>query len=82
MGCAATAQPTMPSSMTPDSILDNAPKDVRIISVEANVIAYFGDFFQAWKAGIKRGIISGHLKGPAMSGRTDPSNTASARNPS
>jgi hypothetical protein len=82
MGCVAAAQPTMPSSMTPDNILDNAPKDVRIISVEANVIAYFGDFFQAWKAGIKRGIISGHLKVPATSGRTDPSNTASARNPS
>ena len=72
----------MPSSMKPDSILDNAPKGVRIISVEANVIAYFGDLFHAWKVGMKRGIISGHLKAPVTSGRTDPSNTASARNPS
>jgi hypothetical protein len=65
----------MPSGVTPEQIADNAPKQTRIIAVEANVIAYFGDFFHAWKKGIRQGIIAG----PAKSGHTTPSNTASAR---
>ena len=72
----------MPPPITPEAILDAAPKKTRVLRLDANVIAYFGDLFHAWKVGMKRGIISGHLKGPATSGRTDPSNTASARNPS
>lgn len=41
---------------TPEQILEAAPKDTRVIRVEANVIAYFGDFFQAWKQGISKGL--------------------------
>jgi hypothetical protein len=60
--------------MTPDEILDAAPTNTRLIKMEANVIAYFGDFFHAWKQGIKREIICG----PAKSDHKAPSNTSSA----
>jgi hypothetical protein len=59
---------------TPDDILMNSPKDTRIIRVEANVIAYFGDFFHAWKEGVRRGLSGG----PVTSAQTAPTNTASA----
>lgn len=68
----------MPSNISPEQIMDTAPKKNRVIAVEANVIAYFGDFFHDWKEGIKRGIIVG----PVKSGHTDPVNTASAQSPS
>jgi nitrogenase molybdenum-iron protein alpha/beta subunit len=60
--------------MTPDEILDAAPTTTRLIKMEANVIAYFGDFFHAWRQGVRREITAG----PAMSVHTTPSNTASA----
>lgn len=63
--------------VTPEEIVDNAPK-TRIISVEANVIAYFGDFFHAWKKSVKQQIIGG----PVKSDRIAPVGTASAHNPS
>jgi len=61
---------------TPDQILDSAPKATRVIRVEANVIAYFGDFFQAWKEGIRKGLSAN----PEMCAHTAPTSTASARN--
>ena len=60
--------------MTPDEILDAAPTETRLIKMEANVIAYFGDFFHAWKQGLKQEITDG----PARSVHTAPSNTSSA----
>jgi len=36
----------MPS---PEQILEQAPKKIRVIKVEANVVAYFGDLLMAWK---------------------------------
>jgi len=64
--------------LTPDEILDAAPKGTRAIQVEANVIAYFGDFFHAWKEGVKNQIIYG----PAKSDHKAPSSTSSAQGPS
>ena len=66
------------SMPTPDEILDAAPKGTRVIQVEANVVAYFGDFFHAWKEGVKKQLIYG----PVKSGHTAPSSTASAQSPS
>lgn len=37
---------------TPEQILENAPKRTREVKVEANVVAYFGDLFIAWKEAI------------------------------
>ena len=65
-------------TMTPDDILERAPKGPRIIKVEANVIAYFGDLFQAMKQGIKHALNAP----PSTSGHTDPSNSASAHSQS
>jgi hypothetical protein len=41
----------MPS---PEQILDDAPKEVREVLVEANAIAYLGDLLMAWKAAVLR----------------------------
>ena len=60
-------------NMTPDEILETAPKGVRVIRVDANVVAYFGDFFHAWKESVKREIISA----PKI-GHSSPANTASS----
>ena len=68
----------IPGMLTPDDILDNAPKGPRVIKMEANVVAYFGDLFQAMKQGIKQSLISG----PSTSVHKAPTNTASAHNPS
>ena len=64
------------ASPTPDEILDAAPA-TRLIKMEANVIAYFGDFFHAWKQGLKREITDG----PVTYVHTAPSNTSSAHSP-
>jgi len=66
--------PAKAYTMTPDDILENAPKGPRIIEVDANVIAYFGDLFQAMKQGIKQKLN----EDPQKSAHTAPSNTASA----
>jgi hypothetical protein len=70
--------PAKPYTMTPDDILENAPKGPRIIKIEANVVAYFGDLFQAMKQGIKHTLSAP----PSTSGHTAPSNTASAHSQS
>ncbi len=64
----------MPSPVSPQEILDNAPSEPRYIRVDACVIAYFGDFLHAFHQGI--------TEAPQRFGRTIPSNTASAHNPS
>jgi len=65
-----------PPVVSADQILDYAPTHSRVIPMEANVIAYFGDFLHAWKEGVATGITSA----PVTSSRTVPASTASARN--
>jgi hypothetical protein len=64
----------MPSAVTPDAILEYSPTASRVLKVDANVIAYFGDYFHAFRQGL--------IAAPASSVRIDPANTASAQNPS
>ena len=60
---------------TPEQILELAPKTSRPLKIEANVVGYFGDFFQSWKGAVKREITSD-------SARIAPKYTASAGNQS
>jgi hypothetical protein len=64
----------MPSPVSPQEILDNAPSEPRYIRVDACVIAYFGDFLHAFHQGLRKGVT----EAPRSFGRTIPSNTASA----
>jgi hypothetical protein len=60
---------------TPETILeaaDTLPR--RVIRIEANIIAYFGDYFNALRQGL--------TAAPASSVHRDQSNTASAQSPS
>ena len=66
----------MPPPVTPEHILENAPRASRVLKIDVNVIAYFGDLFHAIQEGLKQGIN----EAPATSARTNRSNTASARN--
>lgn len=44
-----------PPAISPDQILDYAPKQkARIVSVDANVVAYFGDMFAGLRKGLSR----------------------------
>ena len=43
----------MPS---PEQILEEAPKELKVIKVEANVVAYFGDLLMAWKRTVAAAI--------------------------
>ena len=67
-----------PPSISPEQILEHAPREAQVLRLDANVIAYFGDLLNAFRQGVKQGIT----EAPAMSARTAPSNTASARSPS
>jgi hypothetical protein len=68
----------MPSPILPESILDYAPTEPRVLKVDANVIAYFGDYFHAFRTGLLR------YKKPTVvqpsSFRKVPVDTASAQN--
>jgi hypothetical protein len=64
----------MPPPVTPEEILETAPKKTRVLCVDANVVAYFGDLLSAMRKGLSEGL--------ANSVRTGQSNTASAQNPS
>lgn len=44
--------PLLPSMPSPDQILEQAPKQTKIVRVEANVVAYFGDLLMAWKRSV------------------------------
>jgi len=68
----------MPTTITPEQIYEYAPRQTRTLHVEGNVIAYFGDFFHAWKKSIHTGITAN----PVKSGHKAPINTASVQNPS
>jgi hypothetical protein len=68
----------MPPPIHPDSILEYEPKVSRIIKVDANVIAYFGDFFHAFREGFRKSPSVA----PETIVRTIPANTASSQNQS
>jgi len=61
---------TMPSSATPEAILEHTCE--RVIKIDANIIAYFADYFHALRQGLN--VI------PATSAHTAQSDTASAHN--
>jgi hypothetical protein len=65
-----------PPAVSPDQILDYAPRGHRIVRVEANVAAYFADMFAA----LRQTLICAPRSGPLNTGRKAPSNTASAQN--
>jgi hypothetical protein len=64
----------MPPPITPEAILEAAPKKTRVLRVDANVVAYFGDLLSAMRKGISEGLVNSVRKGQ--------SNTASSQNPS
>jgi len=61
-----------PPPITPETILETAPKKTRKIQVDANVVAYFGDMLHALRKGVSAGL--------EKSAHTVQSNTASAQN--
>lgn len=62
----------MPSSATPESILEHSYP--RVIKIDANIVAYFADYFHALRQGLS--------VTPGKNVRKARSNTASAQNPS
>lgn len=69
----------MPCPLTPDQILELAPRQPRPLLVEANTIAYFGNLFASLKSATSNAAL---IATPAKTVRKAPSSTASARNPS
>lgn len=67
-----------PPGISPEQILEHAPREAKVLRLDANVIAYFGDLLNAFRQGVKQGIT----EAPVTSAHTAPSNTASARSPS
>lgn len=67
-----------PPAVSPDQILDYAPRTHRIVRVEANVAAYFADMFAAIRSTLTDAPRSAQLS----TARKAPSNTASAQNQS
>lgn len=76
----------MPSSATPDSILEHTCN--RDIKIDANIIAYFGDYFRALRLGLSvspnvtPATKQGFSVTPANYAHTTQSDTASAQNQS
>lgn len=62
----------MPPPIQAESILEYVPKAPRVLKVDMNVIAYFGDLFHAFQQGLSAS--------PATSARKVPEDTASAQN--
>jgi hypothetical protein len=81
-----------PPAVSPDQILDYAPRTHRIVRVEANVAVYFADLFAALRHSLTAASPKAPLKDPLAAsltaaprsaplntGRKAPSNTASAQ---
>ena len=51
-GGGRTVQGMEQPTSTPEYILDYDPRERRVIKVEANVVAYFGDLFHALRAAL------------------------------
>ena len=47
---------------TPEYILDYDPRERRVIKVEANVVAYFGDLFHALRAALSEADRTSSVK--------------------
>ncbi len=45
-----------PPAISPDQILDHAPRKARILRVDANAIAYFGDLFHSFKVAMRQSV--------------------------
>lgn len=45
--------PLAPPAISPDQILDYAPRKARFLRLDANVLAYFGDFFHTLRHSAK-----------------------------
>jgi hypothetical protein len=52
--------------VSPDQILDYAPRGSRVVQMDANVVAYFGDLFQAFRSSLQ------DLSAPASAGAAKP----------
>lgn len=66
-------QGPLPPAISPDQILDYAPRKARVVRVDANTIAYFGDLFHAMRQSLLTST-------PGMSARKGPAGTASSQN--
>jgi hypothetical protein len=52
-----------PPAVTPEQIEEYAPRmPARILKVDANVAAYFGDFFHALRAGLTKAPRKGEIE--------------------
>jgi len=75
----------MPPPIQAESILEYVPNAPHVIKVDANIIAYFGDYFHAFQEGLRQSPNTGSKKpigSPLNSARISPINTASAQNQS
>lgn len=74
-----------PPAVSPDQILDHAPKvKARIVKVDANVAAYFGDLFFGLRKGLKDSVGGPAVPSkpaPQKSVHKGPSSTGAAQNP-
>jgi hypothetical protein len=59
-----------PPAVSPDQILDYAPRGHRIVRVEANVAAYFADMFTALRHTLSAASPKAPLKDPLRSSPT------------
>ncbi len=64
-----------PPAVSPDQILDYAPRTHRIVRVEANVAAYFADLFAA----LRKTLSDAPRSVPLNTARKALSNTASSQ---
>jgi hypothetical protein len=69
----------MPCALTPEQILEVAPKGSRSVLLAPNVIAYFGDLLIDLNAAIRRLSVA---PSPVNTGHIGQSYTASAPDPS
>jgi hypothetical protein len=72
MAAPAPPAPALPPAVSPDQILDYAPRGSRILRIDANIVAYFGDLFQSFRSTTTAILASRDHKAPT--------NTASSRN--
>lgn len=48
---------SQPPAISPDQILDYAPRKARIVRVDANVVAYFGDMLHSLSSRLKSTVL-------------------------
>jgi hypothetical protein len=57
-----------PPPVTPEQILDYAPRHPRVLRVDANVAAYFGDLFHNMRTGLSACPRKSDHKAPSGTG--------------